>query len=144
MPETIDNNNGGAGGNGGGENETITIKKVELDKVNSDLENYKSMGLKHKEDAERWRTHEKTLADKAAADKVVAEKAEADRIKNQNGQGNQFDELKVSEVAKKTLRDANQRVAQSSFFKGVSDDERTAILAELHLTGIELTVEEYY
>lgn len=109
--------------------ESVTIKKADLDKINSDLENYKKMGNTHKEAAEKWAAYEKAEAIKAEA------------AKSQNNQG-QFDESKVSEVTKKTIREANQRTAQGIFFKNMPEEEKTAVLAELKLSGNELTVEE--
>lgn len=111
--------------------ENVTIKKADLDKINSDLENYKKMGNSHKEKAEKWEAYEK----------AEIAKSEASKNQNQDNQ-NQFDESRVSEVTKKTIREANQRTAQNLFFKNISEEEKIAVLAELKLSGNELTVDE--
>ena len=83
MPDDNQNGNHGAGGdneNGGGENQdqnqnqnnngggnggdddVVTLKKDELEKLkkdSSDLGNYRTAALSNKEDAEKWRDHQK-------------------------------------------------------------------------------------
>lgn len=128
-----DNNSKDMGNETKSNDETVTIKKSELDQIKSDRENYKAMGNKYKDGHERWETYQKEQAEKLERDKAN------DSQKNNQFQ---FDESKINEITRKTLRDANQKTAQSRFFKGYSDEERTSILAELRLSGNELTVDE--
>jgi hypothetical protein len=143
MPELDDKNKGAGGENNGagagagnGQNaggaDTVTIKKTDLDKINSDLENYKSMGGKYKDSAEKWEAHEKSEKERIEKEK-----------QNQNNQGqNQMDESRVGEITERKIREANQKTAQNLFFKGFKEEDKNAVLAELHLSGKETTVEE--
>lgn len=115
---------------GGGE-ETITIKKSEWEKTNSDLENYK-VGLINRKAEDR------------SLEKPV--------VKSGDGQGAApvIDETKVNEVAitaaNKTLRAAGEKTAKRAFLKAhpeyIDDTQWVGLLSHLSLKGDEVTSED--
>lgn len=145
MPNETDKNNeggdgSGAGGDGannaGAGEDTITVKKAEIDKLKEDSENYKSGMLKYKKDL----------------DDLSQKNSNANQNQGQDGgnKSGQIDETKVGEVASSTvhkiLREANEKTAQRSFkdrHPEYKDDAQwTGLLAELTFRGNELTSEE--
>lgn len=119
-----------AAGNGGGDGEeTVTMKKSELKKIEEDRDNYKAMGLKKKAD-------ERNLDGAGAG----------------GGQGGSatIDEKKVGEVAaaavNKTLRAAGEKTAKRAFLTAhpeyADDAQWMALMSHLSFRGTETTHEE--
>jgi hypothetical protein len=116
----------------GGDEETVTIKKSEFEKIQSDRDNYRTAALKKKAD-------ERSLDDKGGKDDGDDEDEE-----------NVIDEKKVSDLAtasaRKVQREASERIAKRSFLVAhpeyVDDGEWTGLLAQLTFKGDELTVDD--
>src|SRR3990167_7317689 len=132
---------GAGNGNGGGDgNETVTMKKSDLKKIEEDRDNYKAGLLAKKAD-------ERDLHNKGGA-------GAGDGKGGSEGAGAPpaavIDEKKVGEVASaaanKTMRDASERTAKRSFLKAhpeyVDDSQWTAMVAGLTFRGNEVTVDE--
>jgi len=155
MPENNENN-GGAGGDdaaakaaadkaaadaaaaaeakakadAGGE-ETITIKKSELKKIEEDRDNYKKIGLQKKADEREFKG------------------AGGGQGEGQGGSA-VIDEKKVGEVASaavtKTLRAASEKTARRAFLTAhpeyADDAQWTALVSHLTFRGTEMTHDE--
>ena len=133
---------GAGNGNGGGDGEeTVTMKKSDLKKIEEDRDNYKAGLLAKKAD-------ERDLHNKGGA-------GAGDGKGGSEGAGAPpaaavIDEKKVGEVASaaanKTMRDASERTAKRSFLKAhpeyVDDSQWTAMVANLSFRGTEVTVDE--
>ena len=148
MPDENKNGQGAGGndsaaGNGGGSGdgeENVTMKKSEVEKLKSDLQqsnsdrdNYKKMGLQKKAD-------ERDLHDKG--DQGAGDRGQ--------GGGAVIDEKKVGEVAAaattKVLRDVGEKVAKREFLHDhpeyVDDVQWTSLMSHLTFRGGEVTKEE--
>ena len=135
-------NQGGAGagaGDGKGGDETVTMKKSEIDQLRSDLtksnedrDNYKKIGLQKKAD-------ERNL-DNAGAGGKDGEQANTAVI----------DEKKIVDTAtaaaNKALRNASERTAKRTFLSAhpeyVEDSQWTSLMSHLTFKGGEVTHEE--
>ena len=122
---------GNGGGSGDGE-ETITMKKSDLKKIEEDRDNYKRIGLQKKAD-------ERNLhGDGKGGDG------------GGQGGGSAIDEKKVGEVATaattKVLRDAGEKSAKREFLHDhpdyIDDGQWTSLMAHLTFKGGEVTKEE--
>src|SRR3990167_3592238 len=145
MPDELDLKNNKANGEGtgadngagsgstdpnAGGDDTVTIKKAEWEKVQSDRDNYRDGLLKKKAD-ERDFKKEESQGSSA-------------------GEANVIDEKKISEfasaAANKSLREASERSARHSFLKDhpeyIADDQWTDLMSHFTLKGNELTKEE--
>ena len=155
MPNDDENNGGGAGddaaakaaadkaaadaaaaaeakakADAGGE-ETITIKKSELKKIEEDRDNYKKMGLQKKADEREFKG------------------AGGGQGEGQGGSA-VIDEKKVGEVASaavtKTLRAASEKTARRAFLTAhpeyADDAQWTALVSHLTFRGTEMTHDE--
>ena len=117
-----------AGGAGQGE-ETITMKKSELKKIEEDRDNYKRMGLQKKAD-------ERDLNKGGHA--------------NGEGLGSVIDEKKINETAtaaaSKVLRSASEKSAKRAFLVAhpeyADDAQWTSLVSNLSFKGGEITHEE--
>lgn len=153
MPEN-NNDNKGAGGDdaaakaaadkaaadaaseGGAGEETVTMKKSDLKKIEEDRDNYKA-GL---------------LAKKADERDLHKGGQSAGEGKGGEGQGSGavIDEKKISDIASaatsKTIRDASERTAKRDFLKAhpeyVDESQWTALMSHLTFKGTELTSDE--
>jgi len=133
----------GAGQGAGGEGETVTMKKSELDKLQSDLkksnedrDNYKKVALGKKAD-------ERNLGGGQGGGEGAGQGGG-------QGGGNVIDEKKVGEVASsaanKVMRDASERTAKRAFLKAhpeyLDDAQWTALMSHFAFKGGELTYED--
>jgi hypothetical protein len=126
---------GNGAGAGDGE-ETVTMKKSELKKIEDDRDNYKTGLLAKKAD-------ERNLHEAGAG-------AGAGQGAGDGKSGVVVDEKKISETAaaatNKVMRDAAERTAKRSFLKAhpeyVDDAQWTAMMAHLTFKGSELTHDE--
>lgn len=132
-----------ASGNGGGDgNETVTIKKSDHEKLQSDLkqsnedrDNYKKIGLQKKAD-------ERDLHAGGGDGKGGGGDG--------SGAGAVIDEKKVGEVASaaanKVMRDASERTAKRVFLKAhpeyLDDSQWASMISNLTFKGTEVTIEE--
>lgn len=152
MPESDDKNKGagggagqgGAGGGAGAGDDTVTLKKSELDKINSDSENYKTGMLKYKKDSDDLAALKKKEADdKAAKDAAAAA----------GNNGGSAGETNVGEVAmkagekaaSKVLRDTSEKTAKAAFIKAhpeYAGEAWTELLKHLTFSGSEVTHDE--
>lgn len=122
---------GQGSGQGGGE-ETVTIKKSELEQIKTDRDNYKAIGLKKK-------------ADERNLDGGAGSGQGGDR-----GNSTVIDEKKVDEVAtaavNKTLRAASEKTAKRAFLQAhpeyADDAQWTTMMSHLTFRGSELTHDE--
>lgn len=113
-----------------GDEETVTIKKSELEKIQSDRDNYKKIGLQKKAD-------ERDLSGKGGED-------------DEDDDDNVIDEKKVNEfatsAARKVQRESAEKVAKRAFLSAhpeyVEDGEWTGLLANLTFKGDEMTADE--
>lgn len=162
MPEINNDGGGGAGGdgaaevaakaaadaaaaeagngNGGGDGEeTVTMKKSDLKKIEEDRDNYKAGLLSKKAD-------ERDLRDKGGAGAGDGKGGAGDGA----GASAVIDEKKVNEVASaaanKTMRDASERTAKRAFLKAhpeyIDDSQWASLMANLTFKGNELTSED--
>ena len=123
----------GAGGAGAGE-ETVTIKKSELEKIKSDRDNYQK-GLLQKKADERNLGNEGGQGGEGAG---------------QGAASNVIDEKKINETAtaaaRKTMRDAGEKTAKREFLKNhpeyVDDVQWQTLMTHLTFKGGELTHDE--
>ena len=121
---------GNKGGGSGDSEETVTIKKSELKKIEEDRDNYKKIGLQKKAD-------ERNLA------------SEGGQGGGQGGSAT-IDEKKVGEVAtaavNKTLRAASDKTAKRAFLTAhpeyADDAQWTGLMSHLTFRGTEVTQEE--
>jgi len=156
MPNetVIDNKGTGAGGDdaaakaaadkaaaGSGGEETVTIKKTEHEKLQSDLK-------QSNEDRDNYKTG--LLKKKADERDLKGDQGTGDGKGGEGGGSNVIDEKKVGEVAtaaaNKTLRTASERTAKRSFLTAhpeyVDDVQWTALMSNLTFKGTELTHDE--
>lgn len=149
-----DNKGAGAGGEGAGEGqgggesgeETITIKKSDHEKLQSDLK-------QSNEDRDNYKTG---LLRKKADERDLKGGGQGDGDKGGEGEGggegnaNVIDEKKVDEVAtaatNKVLRDASDKTAKRVFLKAhpeyIDDNAWTSLLSHLTFKGGETTHDE--
>lgn len=118
-----------AAGNGGGEGEeTVTIKKSDLKKIEEDRDNYKKGLLSKKADERNLGGDGGTGGDK----------------------GNIIDEKKVGEIAtaatNKAMRDAGEKTAKRAFLTAhpeyIDDVQWTALMSHLTFKGGEVTYDD--
>jgi hypothetical protein len=144
MPEENKDLKGGEGqpggdgqplktGGGSGAEETITVKKSDYDKLNSDLVNYRNVALKVK------------------ADERDLKKASGE---GDGGTGNTMDEAKVKEISRAEAsslmgqtRKSNESRAKKSFLEHhkeyIDDVWWNGLVSHLRLRGDEATPEDY-
>lgn len=125
---------GNGGGSGDGE-ETVTMKKSDLKKIEEDRDNYKKMGLQKK--ADERDLHAGTGDGKGG---------------DGTGQGNSavIDEKKINDTAtaaaNRAMRDASERSAKRNFLKAhpeyIDDAQWTQFMSHLTFKGTESTQEE--
>jgi hypothetical protein len=126
-----------AAGGGAGE-ETVTIKKSELEKIKSDRDNYQKGLLQKKAD-------ERNPGNQGGQGGGEGAGQGADQ-----GGGNVIDEKKISDVAtaavNKTLRDASEKTAKRAFLKDhpeyVDDTQWRELMTHLTFKGGELTYDD--
>lgn len=125
-----------AAGNGSGDGEeTVTMKKSDLRKIEDDRDNYKKMGLQKKAD-------ERDLHAGAGDGKGGAGDGA--------GAGAVIDEKKISETAtaatNKAMRDASERTAKRFFLKAhpeyIDDAQWASMMSNLTFRGTEVTHDE--
>lgn len=125
----------GAGQGAGNADETVTIKKSDLKKIEEDRDNYKAGLLGKKAD-------ERNLDGKGAGDGKGGE--------GKGGEGGSVDEKKVDEIAtastNKVLRAASEKTAKRAFLKAhpeyLDDGAWTSLLSHLTFKGGEVSHEE--
>jgi len=117
----------------GGE-ETVTIKKADLKKIEDDRDNYKKIGLQKKAD-----------------ERDLHAKGDDGKGGDGSGQGSvTIDEKKISEMqtaaTTKVLRDASEKTAKRAFLKAhseyIDDAQWTAMMSHLTFKGGEVTHDE--
>ncbi|MCR4307826.1 MAG: hypothetical protein NUV80_04635 [Candidatus Berkelbacteria bacterium] len=128
-------------GNGDGANgeETITIKKSELEQIKTDRDNYKKIGLQKKAD-------ERDLHNAGAG----AGSGDGKGGEGDGKGGAVIDEKKISDTATaattKVLRDASEKTAKRSFLKAhpeyLDDSQWTGLMSHLTFKGGEVTQDE--
>lgn len=129
----------GDGSRDGDGEETVTLKKSELDQIKSDRDNYKT-GLLGKKADERS-LHEK---------KDDKGDGTGDGTGDGAGDATVIDEKKITDTVtaatNKVLRDASEKTAKRAFLKAhpeyVDDVQWTALMSHLYLKGTELTHDE--
>lgn len=134
---------GGAGQGAGAADETVTIKKSELDQIKSDRDNYKTGLLGKKAD-------ERSLDGKGGQEGAGDGGGDGEGDGKGNVAAIEIDEKKIGEIAStaanKSIRTASERTAKRSFLTAhpeyVDDSEWTNLMAHLTFKGNELTHED--
>ncbi len=131
---------------GEGEEGTVTIKKSELDKIKSDRDNYREMGL------------DKKAKDRELKRKEVQEGGEGGDVDKGGGEAGggtaTIDETRAAEIARKEVDSYGEKAAKSnqqraskiflSTHKEYLDDSLwNDMMSNFHTTGNEATVEDY-
>lgn len=130
----------GAGQGAGGEGETVTMKKSELEKLQSDLK-------KSNEDRDNYRT---VALGKKADERNLGGGQGGGEGGGQGAGGNVIDEKKIGEVAlgaaNKAIRDVSEKSAKRAFLKAhpeyLDDKAWTDLMSHFAFKGGELTQEE--
>lgn len=134
-----DGSGDGTGDGSGDGEETITMKKSDLKKIEEDRDNYKAGLLGKKAD------------DRNLKSKTPEEIAAAEAAAEAGGEGSTvIDEKKVAEAAtiatNKALYDASERSAKRAFLKAhseyLNDADWTALMSHLTFRGSEVTHDE--
>ena len=134
---------GGAGQGAGDADETVTIKKSDLKKIEEDRDNYKKGLLGKKAD-------ERSLDGKGGQGGEGDGAGDGDGVGDGTGKAIEIDEKKIGEIAtgaaNKTIRAASERTAKRAFLSAhpeyVDDSQWQDLMAHLTFKGSELTHEE--
>ncbi len=140
TPPATSGQGGKQGGEGSGDGETVTISKAELEQIKSDRDNYKT-GLLAKKASERSGSNPKDGEDEEGKDSKGTDETQLDSGNVRNVAKEVFEE-ESSKTRKALQTEAHSKILE--LHPEYADDNAwNRALAHLHLTGQEVTVEDF-